>query len=128
LDPHGDMVECIAATVPPRRKSDVIYFNVPDTSRPLGFNPMEVSPSSNRSLTVSNLLEIFKKLWADFWGPRLEHVLRNAFLALMDQQDATLADVLRLVTDKEFRSKVVGETTNDQVRAFWWGEFEHYSP
>src|SRR5438552_13141450 len=89
---------------------------------------MERSVQFNKSLTVSNLLEIFKKLWADFWGPRLEHVLRNAFLALMDQPDATLADVLRLVTDKEFRSKVVGETTNDQVRAFWWGEFEHYSP
>ena len=128
LDPHGDMVERIADAVPAQRKGDVIYFNVPDTSQPLGFNPMEQSPLFNKSLTVSSLLEIFKKLWADFWGPRLEHVLRNAFLALMDQPEATLADVLRIVDDKEFRRKVVAETTNDQVRAFWFGEFEHYSP
>jgi type IV secretory pathway TraG/TraD family ATPase VirD4 len=128
LDPHGDIVERLAATVPQHRTSDVIYFNVPDTSRPLGFNPMERSHSSNTSLTVSNLLEIFKKLWADFWGPRLEHVLRNAFLALMEQPEATLADVLRIVNDKEFRNKVVAETTNDQVRDFWWGEYAHYSP
>ena len=128
LDPHGDMVECVATTLPETRKSDLIYFNVTDTSRPLGFNPMELSPLSNRSLTALNLLEVFKKLWADFWGPRLEHVLRNAFLALMDQPETTLADVLRIVNDKEFRQKVVAETTNDQVRAFWWGEYEHYSP
>jgi hypothetical protein len=93
----------------------------------LGLNPMERSPLSNTSLTVSNLLEIFKKLWADFWGPRLEHVLRNAFLALMDQPETTLADVLRIVNDKEFRRKVVAETTNDQVRAFWLNEYEQYS-
>jgi type IV secretory pathway TraG/TraD family ATPase VirD4 len=127
LDPHGDMVERIAAAIPDERMSDVIYFNVPDTSQPLGLNPMEQSPLSNKSLTVSNLLEIFKKLWADFWGPRLEHVLRNAFLALMDQPETTLADVLRIVDDKEFRRKVVAETTNDQVRAFWLNEYEQYS-
>lgn len=128
LDPHGDMVERMVTGIPQHRRSDVVYFNVPDTSRPLGFNPLERSPSSNASLTVSNLLEIFKKLWADFWGPRLEHVLRNAFLALMDQPEATLADVLRMVNNKEFRNKVVEETTNDQVRDFWWGEYAHYSP
>jgi type IV secretory pathway TraG/TraD family ATPase VirD4 len=128
LDPHGDMAQRIAAAVPRERASDLIYFDVPDTSRPLGFNPMEISASSNTSLTVSNLLEIFKKLWADFWGPRLEHVLRNAFLALMDQPEATLADVLRIVNDKDFRNKVVEETHNDQVRAFWWDEYARYSP
>ncbi|HKZ76790.1 MAG TPA: DUF87 domain-containing protein [Pyrinomonadaceae bacterium] len=110
LDPHGDMVERIAAAVPPERRNDVIYFNVPDISQRLGFNPMEQSHLFNKSLTVSNLLEIFKKLWADFWDPRLEHVLRNAFLALMDQPEATLADVLRMVDDREFCRKVVAET------------------
>jgi len=128
LDPHGDMIDRIAAVIPPERKRDLIYFNVPDPAQRLGFNPMERSPQFNKSLTVSNLLEIFKKLWADFWGPRLEHVLRNAFLALMDQPEATLADVLRIVNDKDFRRKVVAETTNDQVRAFWLGEYEGYSP
>ena len=128
LDPHGDLAERIRDAVPEERRDDVIWFDVPDASRPMGLNPMEIPPGASASLAVSNLLEIFRKLWADSWGPRLEHVLRNAFLALMDQPDATLADVLRLISDKDFRNRVVGETANGQVRAFWRDEFARYSP
>ncbi|HEY6803867.1 MAG TPA: type IV secretion system DNA-binding domain-containing protein [Pyrinomonadaceae bacterium] len=128
LDPHGDLAERVMDAVPEDRRDDVVYFDVPDASRPMGLNPMDVPPGASRSLAVSNLLEIFRKLWTDSWGPRLEHVLRNAFLALMDQPEATLADVLRLIGDKDFRRKAAEETGNGQVRAFWLDEFARYSP
>src|SRR6266850_5279551 len=100
LDPHGDLVEKILKAIPDERKNDLIYFNVADIKNPLGFNPLENVPAEKRSLAASGLLDAFKKIWTDSWGPRLEHILRNALLALFDQPESTLADVLRLLSDK----------------------------
>jgi len=120
-------VERVVAAVPEKRKGDVIYFDVPGNAKPLGFNPLELSFPFNKSLAASGLLEVFKKIWTDSWGPRLEHVLRNALLALMDQPAPTLPDVLRLLDDRAFRKKIAQDTANEQVRMFWLREFEGYS-
>ena len=126
LDPHGDLVERVLAAVPEARRHDLIYFNVPDVARPLGFNPLERGPPEKRPLAASGLLDVFKKIWADSWGPRLEHILRNALLALFDQPEATLADVLRLLDDRAFRQVAAGRVANAQVRDFWLREYESY--
>src|ERR1051325_6738241 len=103
LDPHGDLVERVVRNIPESRQPDVIYWNVPDASRPLAFNPLAGVPPSRRTLAASGLLEVFKKLWIGSWGARLEHILRNALLALLEQREATLADVLSLLVDDDFR-------------------------
>lgn len=126
LDPHGDLVERVLARVPESRRDDLIYFNVPDIARPLGFNPLERVPPEKRPLAASGLLEVFKKIWAESWGPRLEHILRNALLALLDQPEATLADVLRLLSDGAYRQAAAGRVANAQVRDFWLREYESY--
>jgi hypothetical protein len=126
LDPHGDLVERVLAIVPEERKGDCIYFNVPDVSNPLGFNPLERVPPAKRALTASGLIEVFKKIWTEFWGPRLEHILRNALLALLEQPQATLIDILRLLDDPSFRKNAVERVANAQVRGFWLREYEAY--
>ncbi len=126
FDPHGDLVERVFAAVPERRRDDLIYFNVPDTSRPLGFNPLERVSRPKQGLAASGMLEVFRKLWPEFWGPRLEHVLRHALLALLEQPEATLADILRLLDEPEFRKRVAGRVANAQVRRFWLKEYEGY--
>jgi type IV secretory pathway TraG/TraD family ATPase VirD4 len=126
LDPHGDLVQQVLAAIPKRRKPDLIYFDVPDRTTPFGFNPLERIPSAERGLTASGLVEVFKKIWADSWGPRLEYILRNAFLALLDYEEATLADVLRLLSDREFRKRVALNISQKQVYEFWMKEYEHY--
>jgi len=126
LDPHGDLVERVLARVPKERKTDVIYFNVPDRTNPLGFNPMERVPGSQRALAASHLLEAFKKLWSEFWGPRTEYILRNVLIALLDQPQATLADIPRLLDDEKFRKLAAERAANAQVRAFWLREYERY--
>jgi type IV secretory pathway TraG/TraD family ATPase VirD4 len=126
LDPHGDLVETVLKAVPEKRKHDLIYFNVPDRGNPLGFNPLERVAPEKRSLAAAGLLDAFKKIWSDSWGPRLEHVLRNAFLALLEQPEATLADVLRLLDDHVFRREVSSRVYNSQVRDFWLREYENY--
>lgn len=127
LDPHGDLVERVLSQVPEERKADLIYFNVPDRTHPLGFNPLERVPGPQRALAASHLLEAFKKLWSEFWGPRTEHILRNTLLALLDQPQASLADVLRLLDEPAYRKRVVEQVANAHVRRFWLKEYESYS-
>ena len=126
LDPHGDLAERIAAWVPERRRSELTYFDATDLRHPVGFNPLERVPPEKRSLAATGMLDAFKKLWADSWGPRLEHLLRNALLALMDQPQATLADILRLLDDDEYRRNAASRTAAQQVRRFWLKEYAAY--
>ena len=128
LDPHGDLVEKVLKAIPDERKNDLIYFNVADTKNPLGFNPLENVSADKRSLAASGLLDAFKKIWADSWGPRLEHILRNSILTLMDQPSATLADILRLLNESDFRRAAASRVYNPHVRAFWLSEYENYPP
>src|SRR4030095_9585675 len=74
LDPHGDLVERVWEQGPPERQPDCIYFNVRDVGHPLGFNPLETVAPIRRPLAASGLLEVFKKIWSETWGPRLEHI------------------------------------------------------
>src|SRR5437867_3961941 len=126
LDPHGDLVERLIVAIPEKRKGDLIYFNVPNITHPLGFNPLESVPAERRPLAASGLLEVFKKIWIESWGPRLEHILRNALLALLDQPEATLAGVLRLLDDRTFRRNAMNHVANGHVRDFWLREYESY--
>ncbi len=126
FDPHGDLMQRVTARVPEHRRGELIYFNAPDPEQPLGFNPLEHVPVAKRPLAASAVLDAFKKLWEDSWGPRLEHILRNALLGLLDQPSATLADILPLMMDRDFRRAAVKHMENPQVQEFWSQEYEHY--
>jgi hypothetical protein len=128
IDPHGDLAERVARAVPAHRRGDVIYFNVPDPAQPFGYNPLKHVREDKIPLAASGLMEAFKKMWPDAWGVRMEHVLRHALLTLLEQPEATLGDILRLLDDKSFRSAAVGRLRNDQVRQFWITEYDHYPP
>ena len=127
LDPHGDLVEKVMEHVPEHRKDDVVYFDVTDPLQPLGYNPLKRVVPEKRPLAASGLLDVFKKMWEDAWGPRMEHLLRNAILALLDSPNATLPDILRMFYDETFRKQVCRYVTNPQVRSFWLQEYQNYS-
>ncbi len=127
IDPHGDLAEELLNHIPQERIDDVIYFNPADLNYPIAFNPMENVSPNYRHLVVSGLISVFKKIWADFWGPRLEHILRHSLLTLLEYPNSTLLDLPRLLTDKYFRHLVVDHITNQQVKDFWQFEFEKYS-
>lgn len=126
LDPHGELHERVRGILPDDRKDDLIDFNVPDPTNKLGFNPLQHVAASKRGLAAAGLLDAFKKLWTDSWGPRLEHILRNAIFALLEQPQATLLDILRLFDDSKFRTKALNHVTNSQVRRFWLDEYAKY--
>ena len=128
LDPHGDLVERIAQAIPPQRRKDLIYFDVSDPDQPYGYNPLKRVAPDKRSLAASGILEVFHKTWGErAWGQRMEHILRNALLLLLDQPEATLADLLTLFRDETFRKNAAKNCTNRQVRDFWLLEFPKYA-
>ena len=126
VDPHGDLVERVAAAVPAQRLDDLIYLNAPDPGQPYGYNPLKRVRADKRSLAASGMLEVLKKMWSDAWGVRMEHILRNALLALLEQDAATLPDLLRLLGDDQFRKTVAARLSNPPVREFWLREYPKY--
>lgn len=129
IDPHGDLVERVAAAVPNSRQSDVLFLDAPNPLQPFGLNPLRHVARERRPLAAGGLLEVFKKSWdARSWGTRLEHILRNAILALLDYPEATLADVLRLLNDRRFRATVLEHVENPVVRDFWLEDYEKWPP
>ncbi|MBU0636837.1 MAG: type IV secretion system DNA-binding domain-containing protein [Patescibacteria group bacterium] len=127
VDPHGDLAEKIINYIPPNRVNDVIYFNPADIDYPIAFNVVEQVEPHLRHLVASGLIGVFQKLWADSWGPRLEYILRNAILAILDYPDSTLLGITRMLSDKVFRKKVIDKIQNPVVKAFWVNEFAGYA-
>ncbi len=127
VDPHGDLAEKIIEHIPSDRVNDVIYFNPADIEYPLAFNVMEWATPEQKHLIASGLIGVFYKLWADSWGPRLEYLLRNAILALLDYPGSTLLGVTRILVDKTYRKKVIDKIQDPVVRAFWVDEYTKYS-
>jgi Type IV secretion-system coupling protein DNA-binding domain len=127
LDPHGDLAAEIVSRVPPSRRGDLIYLDVPDRSLSWHFNPFAGVPKERQALAAAGMVETFKKLWPDEWGPRLEHLLRNVVFTLL-AAGGTLGDVPRLLSERDFRNAAVRQVTNGMVREFWEKEYAGYSP
>ena len=128
VDPHGQLVEDILHFIPKSRTNEVAYFNPADTEFPIGLNILEAKNSEERNLVASSLISIFKHLWKESWGMRLEHILHNAILALMDTPDSTLLGIYRLLADDGFREKIVERVKDPIVKLFWKEDFENYAP
>ncbi len=127
VDPHGDLAEKIIEYIPSNRINDVVYFNPADIDYPIAFNLVEQVEPHLRHLVASGLIGVFQKLWADSWGPRLEYILRNSILAILDFPGSTLLGVVRMLSDKEYRKKVVSNITDPVVKSFWEKEFAGYA-
>ncbi len=127
IDPHGDLVEHVAARIPQSRQSDVVYFDTPDPAQPYGYNPLRHVRYGYIPLATSGLMEVFKKMWPDAWGVRMEHILRNVLMALLEQPDATMHDILRVFIDRGYRKKIASSLRNETVRRFLDKEFERFS-
>lgn len=127
IDPHGELVERIAARIPPKRLLDVLYLDAADPSQPYGYNPLRHVREDRRALAASGLIEVFKKMWPEAWGVRMEHILRNALIALLEQPAATLHDVLRIISDKNYRQSIAATLQNESVKKFLLNEFDRFT-
>jgi len=124
IDPHGDLADSVLSFVPASRTNDVMLIDPADAEYAVSFNMLEnVNPALN-SIICSGLVGIFKKIYADSWGPRLEHILRNTILALLEYPGTTMLGILRILQDADYRRKVVKKIEDPVVKSFWLNEFE----
>ena len=124
IDPHGDLVETLLDYVPSHRVNDVIYFNPSNPERVVKINPFEGSGAVHRELIASGIVAVFHKLYAEFWGPRLEYILRNSLLSLLHCPAPRLSDILDLLTNQRFRTNLVMRLNDPVLKRFWVDEFE----
>lgn len=127
IDPHGGTAETLLDYVPEERIDDVLYFAPFDTDQPVAFNVMEDIGADKRHLVVSGLMATFKKIWVDAWSGRMEYILSNTILALLEFPGSTLLGVNRMLSDSDYRDLVVHNVKDASVRAFWVDEFANYN-
>jgi len=126
VDPHGETVEEILHLIPEHRVKDVIYFNPADTEFHIGFNVIQLDDPKYKHLVASGLMGIFTKIWANAWSSRMEYILNNAILALLDTPGTTLLGIPRLLVDKDYRQMIIGNLKDPVVKAFWVHEYEQW--
>lgn len=126
VDPHGELVEGVLASIPAHRVKDVVYFNPADTDYHIGFNVLEVDDPKYKHLVASGLMGIFTKIWANAWSARMEYILNNAILALSDTPGSTLLGIPRMLVDKDYRQVVINNLKDPVIKAFWVHEYENW--
>ncbi len=126
VDPHGENVEAVLAAIPPHRIKDVIYFNPADPDYHIGFNVLELVDPQYKHLVASGLMGIFTKIWANAWSARMEYILNNTILALLDTPGTTLLGIPRMLVDKDYRQTIISNLKDPVIKAFWIHEYESW--
>lgn len=131
IDPHGDTAEKLIDYIPSWRINDVVYFNPADANHPIAFNVLEKDPDAEHvadynSKVMSGLLSTFKKVWENVWSARMEYILQNTILALLDTPGTTLLGVNRMLSDKDYRTEIIKNVKDPVVKQFWLKEFAQY--
>ncbi len=127
IDPHGDLIEATLRIIPASRTNDVVLFDPADRDFPLSLNMLASTNPHQYPLVVSGLMSVFTKLWPDVWSGRMEHILRNTLLALIEGQGNSMLGILRMFSDDMYRRKIVSHLTDHLVRSFWEDEYESWS-
>lgn len=127
IDPHGDLATDVLRYIPEHRLGDVVYFNPTDTEYPIAFNPLEVTDPALKGHISSEIVGVLERMFGYSWGPRLEYILRYTILALLDYPNSTLLGITRMLTEKDFRSKVIKQISDPVVKNFWVNEFASWN-
>jgi hypothetical protein len=124
IDPHGDVAEELLNCIPPHRTDDVAYFNPADLEYPVGLNPLQKAPRDQHHLVVDSIISTLKSIWGDVWGTgRMQYVMHHTLSALLFYDHATFLGVNRLLSDSQFRKKILLRVKDPIVQSFWTQEF-----
>ncbi|MCK9577991.1 type IV secretion system DNA-binding domain-containing protein [bacterium] len=127
VDPHGSAAEEILHLIPANRVKDVVYFNPSDLENPIAFNIMEDVSAEYRHLIAGGIMTVFKKIWPDVWSSRMEYILNNTILALLEVPGSTLLGINRLLSDVEWRDTIIAQVKDPVIKSFWTKEFARYT-
>jgi hypothetical protein len=127
IDPHGDLIESILRFIPRERSNDVVLFEPSDRDFPISLNIFECKDPAQQTLVVSGLMSVFMKMWPEAFSGRMEYILRNALLALLEAGGQSMLGILRIFADDAFRAKIMENVTNPVVKTFWEQEYTSWS-
>ena len=127
VDPHGSAAEEVLLLIPENRVKDVVYFNPADLENPIAFNIMEDVGAEYRHLIAGGIMTVFKKIWPDVWSSRMEYILNNTILALLEVPGSTLLGINRLLSDVEWRDTIIAQVKDPIIKSFWTKEFARYT-
>ena len=127
IDPHGDLIDAILRFVPKQRSNDVVLFDPSDSGYPLSFNVLDCPDPDQRILVASGLMSVFTKLWPEAFSGRMEHILRNTLLGLLEAEGSSMLGIMRIFADDVYRAKVVEKVTDPMVKSFWVDEYANWS-
>ena len=127
FDPHGESADKLLDLIPEERLDDVIYFDPSDLGNPIAFNPMENVDDDFRHLIASGIMGVFKKIWPDAWSARMEYILNNTILSLLEYPDSTILDIMKMFSDSDYRKKIVSNLKDPVIKSFWVNEFAKYT-
>lgn len=127
VDPHGELVEHILNHIPNHRVNDVVYINPADRDYPIAFNILESVDPNYKHLVASGLMGVFTKIWAGVWSARMEYILGNTVLALLDSPGNTLLGIARMLVDKQYRKRIIDHVQDPMVKSFWVNEYANYN-
>lgn len=123
VDPHGELADKVVDSIPEERIRDVVVLDPSDREYPIAFNLLEQVGDDYKGMVASGFVGIFKKIFGNSWGPRLEYILRNTVLALLDSENSTMLGIPRMLTEQAFREQVVAHIKDSVIRDFWVNEF-----
>lgn len=126
VDPHGDLINDVMEYIPQERVEDVVYFSPADRDYPIGFNLLESVDPEYKNIVASGIVGVFKKIFGESWGPRLEYILRNVVLGLLDYPSATMLSIIKVLTDTRFRRQVIEKIEDPIIKDFFLNEYERY--
>jgi len=126
VDPHGDLITDVLEFIPDERINDVIYFSPADQDYPIGFNLLESVGPEYKNIISSGIVGVFKKIFGESWGPRLEYILRNVVLGLLDYPGATMLSIIKVLTDTKYRRGVIDKIDDPVIKDFFLNEYERY--
>lgn len=127
IDPHGDLINAALRFMPKARMNDVILIDPADRDFPIAFNMLECADPAQRPLIASGLMSVFLKLWPEAFSGRMEYILRNTLLALLENEGTSMLGILRMFADDGYRAKIVENVTDPVVNTFWTAEFPSWS-
>ena len=127
LDPHGDLAQSIAASVPPERSNEVLYLDPSDLDYPVGFNPLHNVAPDLRPLVTAQIVAAFRHIWGSSWGFRFEYILTESLRLLLDTPGSTLLGLPRLLIDARYRQRLLAQARDPMVRSYWETEFASYT-
>lgn len=119
LDPHGESAYRVLDSVNRTRK--ICYFDLSLPSPVVRYNSLAGVPKERAAKAANDMVAAVKDIFfpRDFNAPRFTHYMRHHLVPLIEKGDGTLLDLLRMLTDANYRDAITAHVVDPISAQFW---------